>query len=766
MKPTRPLRSPIPAWGLLGVLALALAATFLLIPDRYQILERLERDGLYERALRTLSELSPQDRAARAEAFDLLEIRLRRSLIAQTQPAQEEMLPSFDRADELCALHQFRGDFFREYVQWVKWAAPRARLDERVALRLEQLTPDQQEAVSRLICEAALAADDPGRAASWFDRFWRQHPRRAGVAEEGVRLWRLAAQPERALESLDQSLGLTHSAIVWAQQHPGLARLRLDLLRELGRAEDAYQTCRALFEASPAPEPSLFTLLVETARGADRVAEILPPVEAHARAQHADLNAWRLLEEVALAADRPDLGMAACRRLVELDSTQPAFRFRLAQLLEWNGQPGEAFDHYLAAFELGETDSIARLVALSAGLRREGELAAVLTRHDAPVEAAGFGRWLARLEFNSGEFEVAAERFSRLVEREPQNLDLLREYLQVLSDLFEYERMLALSTRQLASRPNDPTLWRAKAEALNYLRQYPEALAAYGRLVELAPNDEVLNSYLALAEALGQLDLVLHQLHRRLETDQATPRDYLRAASTHYQLNQPRARSEVMRKALAVFPEDPVIRQNCAYALADADDPAAAARVLQSHPALRTDPALIEFNVSLLSRLQDVAGLEQFLGSGLDSNALNQPAILEVRASLAESRNRLDEALALYTQLAARYPQDPRLSLNRARLLSRSGRSKEAIEILDVFLLKPTPEILGLAAQVFAEGRDYRRAEHYQRLYLATSPLRQPQAWGFLGDILLSRGEKNQARAAYEKGIAAYRRQLGPRKQP
>ncbi|NDA67373.1 MAG: hypothetical protein EBY09_12145, partial [Verrucomicrobia bacterium] len=58
--------------------------------------------------------------------------------------------------------------------------------------------------------------------------------------------------------------------------------------------------------------------------------------------------------------------------------------------------------------------------------------------------------------------------------------------------------------------------------------------------------------------------------------------------------------------------------------------------------------------------------------------------------------------------------------------------------------------------------RDFNRAAIHQRAFVASQPQNAGRAWGFLGDILLARGDKQGARVAYQRAIQEMLRSLAP----
>jgi tetratricopeptide (TPR) repeat protein len=190
-----------------------------------------------------------------------------------------------------------------------------------------------------------------------------------------------------------------------------------------------------------------------------------------------------------------------------------------------------------------------------------------------------------------------------------------------------------------------------------------------------------------------------------------------------------------------------------AYALAAENQLPDAVKVLAEHPDLRKSPEVIQFYLMLLVQGQQIKEAKAFLGSGIAPELLETPALLGLRAQVAEADDRLDEASGIFARLHQAEPKNTEYGLNHARLLAARGKTAEAKQVLALYEDDPNPEILKLFAMVYNAAGDYPTAEKYQRRYLATRPKEMPQSWGFLGDILLSRGDKLNARRAYQRGL-------------
>jgi predicted negative regulator of RcsB-dependent stress response len=116
--------------------------------------------------------------------------------------------------------------------------------------------------------------------------------------------------------------------------------------------------------------------------------------------------------------------------------------------------------------------------------------------------------------------------------------------------------------------------------------------------------------------------------------------------------------------------------------------------------------------------------------------------------------------MGLYEQLHRQNPEQVSHGLAYARLLVRAERGREAVAVLQRYLANADAATHELAAQVLAGARDFKRAAVHQRAYVAGKPQDPSRAWGFLGDILLARGDKQGARVAYQRAIQEMLRTL------
>jgi tetratricopeptide (TPR) repeat protein len=344
---------------------------------------------------------------------------------------------------------------------------------------------------------------------------------------------------------------------------------------------------------------------------------------------------------------------------------------------------------------------------------------------------------------------------------------VLREFGFLQADLYDYG--LALSTLQQAAKrlPADGELKKAIAECLFRLHRYEESLAAYEEVVAAGADADTYDSYTTLAESLGKPDKVIAGLQGKLaSTNLVAGMDYMRLAHLHARQGQTNQMRQAMQVGLSRFPEDPGLRLQLANALSDQRQWLEAARTLAPHPDLRTDPEIGGMYLSLLVQAQDFRSAAAYLASKPSPAVTNSVGYLEAAAQVHESEKAFETTLSIYARLRAERPDELRHTLNYGRMLAVLNRQKEAEAILHSLLGHTEPEVLKLAAEVYTAARKYRLAEQYQKRYLATNPPELHKEYGFLGDIRLSRGDKVNARRAYQRGLDHLYAKLAAEKGP
>jgi predicted Zn-dependent protease len=739
-------QKPISGWLIALLLLIAGAAAWFLIPTRSDLLERQIRDQSPDRALKTLSQLSEKDRSKRPDFYALMELQLRRQTVGKTNAV--ELMALLKKAAAEYARFGYPQTFLTELLALVDLQEFPAAAEQALGQQLSGMPVIGRRLIYEKLSQKALSQAKPQEAAALYDRFYAAIPPQEPATVEMVRLWRLAGTATNALAAIEVFATRSNENI--QKLSPKLARTRIDLLRETSRADLAFEAVRDLRAVQDSPE--LYALFVTTARESNRAAEILPEMRKRAAATK-KAEDWSSVAELAMAVNRIDWAIEASEEVAKLDPNDPAVRFKLGQFYEWSGKPSEGFDEYLKALKLGDHRALGRLLALNPGLYRDTELLEALKQVESKLIDNPYVLDLARLEARLGQFESAVRRYKALIKKTGLTEELTEEYGRLLLDLFEYPAAKALFAEALQNLPQNKIVRRGLAEALFRVGDFKSSLDQYEVLVDQQADAASVENYITLAETLGRMHNVIAGLRRQIQTADATSREYQRLAYFEHLQGRDQAMREVLVQGANRFPEDETLVMKAAYALGDAKHYVEAAELMKNHRELRKNPEIVRYYVGLLVQSQKYKEAQAFLENSVEKSLLERPGLAEVLAQIAEANSKPRDALEIFGRLRKLDPSNVRYTMNYARLLSTQGRMKEAEVVIRPHLTHPTAEILKLAAQVYAEMGQYKTAEEYQRQYLATAPVERGEAWGFLGDVLLSRGDKVNAHRAYEQGL-------------
>ncbi len=754
-KKTHTVFSPV---LIIGGVVLVVSLGLLFAPSETRLLERQLVDKTWGKALGTLKSLSAKDRAKDARRFALLEIQLERRLLAPDDPIALRNLLA--RACELAAPFKFEAEFMQEIAGMLDQVQDAEAAYTLLRPILPQVPPEVRTPLYETLAKKALAAAKPVLAMQIYAQHWQANLTDATTLRL-ITLTRQAGQPALGLRAVDEFARRTGRPL--ARVSPRLAWERITLLRETGQPGLAYEAIRELMAVvEPADRERLFSLLMTTARESDRIRELLPEIHQRALAQPENLPLWRMLAELALAGGDQKTGVAALRQIVALEPNAAANHLRLAQLYEWNAQPNDAFDHYRIALRLKEPAAIDRLIALAPGLYRDGDLAQALNDAGNLLDYRKHAPLLARLEASIGNFEQAEAHYERLIQNPKASLEVLKEFARLELDLARFDRALPVLLRIEKQQPEDTATLGAMAECYFRLGEYSKSLEAYRRLVQRAPDKANVEGLLILAESLGKVDAAAEGLEFWLErAPEPTSRDFQRLAYLQSVAGRPEKFRAALQRGLARFPDDPSMRKQLVYALSDSGQFGEAADALRPHPELRTDEELMKFYLGLLLQAKRLTEAEQFVTTELTPERVEKLGLVASVASVYEANGNWQAAMGLYEKLHRADPANTSHGLAYARLLIRANRQRDALAVLQRYLDQATPTTHELAAQLLAATRDFKRAAVHQRAFVAAQPEDAGRAWGFLGDILLARGDKLGARVAYQRAIQEMLKTIG-----
>ena len=757
----RPVKPSVAVFSPKLLIAVPILCAFLalwLIPTERNLLERQLMDKAWGKALITLRGLPAKTRAKEARRYALLEIQLERRLLAPDDPGA--LSKQLARACELATPFKFEPAFMEEISALLMQVRDPEAAYALLQPSLPRIPANARAPLYEALVKKALAAAKPVLAMQIYGAHWQANPNDATTLAL-VSLTRQAGQPALGLRAVEEFARRAGRPLV--RISPRLAWERITLLRETGQPAAAYEAIRELMAVvEPAERDRLFGLLMTTARESNRLRELLPEIQRRAAADPENVQLWRTLVELALAGGDQKAAMEALRRIVALEPNDSAHHLRLAQLYEWNTAPNDAFDHYLIALRLKEPAAIERLMALAPGLYRDADLAKSLAEAGNLLDRRKHAPFLARLEANIGNFEQAESYYIALTREANASVNLVKEYARLLLDLAHYDRALPVLQRILKQQPDDASALGALAECYFRLGDYPKALTAYQRLVQRAPDKTTVEGLLTLAESMGKLDLAADALDEWLrKSPQPAAKDFQRLAYFQGVAGRPEKVRDALASGMEKFPQDETLRRQLVYALSDNGQFSEAAEVLRPHPELKRDEELTKLYLSLLLQAKRLTDAEAFVTRELTPELVEKLGLIAAVASVYDANGNWQAAMALYEKLHLQDPANTSHGIAYARLLVRANRNRDALAVLQRYLDAATPSTHELAAQVLAATRDFKLAAAHQRAFVASQPENAGRAWGFLGDILLARGDKQGARVAYQRAIQEMLRTLG-----
>jgi tetratricopeptide (TPR) repeat protein len=182
------------------------------------------------------------------------------------------------------------------------------------------------------------------------------------------------------------------------------------------------------------------------------------------------------------------------------------YRLVLARALAREGRPGDALEHYVAAFDVDTTLALREEAANAAVAAGNLEMASGLLERILEREAAresallSYGRVRARLGDNAG----AVQAFERLMALDPDDARFA-EARGVLFEVNDTELTLPLLARLVAYRPADDALRLRYAQDLERTQRLALAEAQYDTLIVRAPSAPLLLTRARLRSAQNNL---------------------------------------------------------------------------------------------------------------------------------------------------------------------------------------------------------------------------------------------------------------------
>lgn len=731
----------LPWWQLTLLIAGCAFGVWWLMPNDSQLIENLVRDHAYVEATQRLSELSPQDRARKPVYYRTLDIRLAR-LGLPTDATPEQLAAFWAMGTKAWAETNFPVPLFAELIRAIpRLHDPAAAWNQTMSVS-EKIPPIQKKRLAEALSRAAVAANQPRMSAELYQIAHPAAERSISQNLELSRLWQSAGEPQFALDALGRA------------NSPQTTKRRISLLRALNRNGEAFALIRTLIPPGPTMvlTPDTIDQLVATALAAGIPAEVLPYYQKFAADHPDDLAVQKRWRDLLVSAGKNAEALPAAHQVVRLSNNDPSEIRTLAQLAEYSGKPGEAFDAWLKLVHLnGDLYALDRLVQLNPGLYRDRDLALAL-EVVVPVEGhPDYTLMSARMERELGRYTQARRYFEAYLELKPNDETVTLELAVLHYELFEYVAAEKWYRHACALAPGQVEPQLAVANAVMMQNRPEDAFRLYREIVQNTSNEDAIEHYIRIAESLGRYDEVAEGLKRRLASNPtAEAQDYRRLAYTYARINETDTRIEVLKQGLKHYPDDSGMRVELAQVQTDQKNYRAAEETLRLHPSLHDDLTATLLYLDLLNLNDDQSTERTFLAQPFPDTFENNEEFLIRIARAHMNLGDPDQAESIYRKLHELRPENSEYTLHLSRSALARGRFDEASALLQPLLSKPTPDILQLASEIAVATGNLPLAEKCQLSLIAAKEHPTAYDWGSLAEIRLQRKDPAGARRAYE----------------
>lgn len=617
----------------------------------------------------------------------------------------------------------------------------------RETILTDALTPEREALLERL-----LGDGKPASAAGLLAARLAREGASASVSQR-LRLadyYRQCGESAKALAALDPIPENARSVEVRA--------LRIALMKESGDAKAALAALvKELSGAETLTAANLGDLHdCALAAGDPTGADAL--FVKHLRAHPGDAAARRLRSDLLANAGRAG---DAAHELRAATGPKPSDRKdleRLAQLYGWANDVTGLEDVLLRLAVIGDRAAVAKLASV-AGVPEDGTLPVALAA--AVLSPGREAEILPAAEFLSaiGEYALAVKLYAKHLENHPDDADALSANALILFETGDPEGALASLKRAVALRPDDVPLRRRYAENLMALDRGDDALAQYGIVAAKEPDAENLSVVRRLAQSLGRNEVAADAAETRLaEKFRPEAEDYVIAQNLAKGAGRSSRATEILKAAVAKFPENKTLRLYLATRLSDETNHLRALEVMRLHSGRNSDPEAAALWLDLMLLTDSRADEKAYFADGVPTIAMSSPALRMRAGRVLASLGRYPEALEIQKSLTDEQPSNRDALVDYLMTLSLSGERKEALRLLSERLDDDSPESLKLAASVYSDNADFRRAELKARALLATPGQSTSDNWSMLGDFRVSRGDMRGAKQAYAR---AYRELQG-----
>ena len=691
------------------VLAMLLAAcvglSYVMVPRRGELIERLFKDRQFERVAKVLQDevhgmQASELRGLRAMGGDEIE-----SISRILYLTPREQLRTVFQSSRPPAYNAYIHHIVLAAVRFVDVVPPQEAL-EMIDPKISRVPTGMRADIYRLIAHNFHALGKPGLAANALRLAIDTSPDWS-LALEMAQSYRWSGQPGMAASQLRIWL-VSHESSLKPDELVEARKLNYSLAMEAGDPSGAYDACVTELRTVPADQLAPDDLMMRTLDAAlqsSRTKDFIPWIRRQVNAMP---QAGRTVKALrAENAAHPEALKAYREWLV-----------RYSQWSDWNAAFDDAFDAHLRLAAMGDLMSLDRCVALYDYLGRTEEcldlllvLGDIKERPQLPLLCA---RQLAELDQDA----EAKVRFEAWLKIHPEDRDAHFDYCCLIDDLGDEDASMKAFEEMLKHHPKDVPAMKKLAEALIRAADYKGALDLYAKLPDSSHDHDTLENYAMIAESTDdhEAEFAALTLTARLSKEPSVEL-YLDIAEAGSYLDDPQRGIDALNTGLERLPESAQLRIALANSYLHTDRPAEALAALM-HPRLKNNFEALQVLLNIADDATDPAKILAFIGDDV-----------EKRFRLSD-HNRLRLAV-----------------LNQA-----AGRTKDADRLL-ASVKEASATYHMLAETRFALG-DFANAARLMDSHLKTHPSASSAEWLFMGDIYEHMGRFDEAKKAYDFSVA------------
>ncbi|MGB0579788.1 MAG: tetratricopeptide repeat protein [Limisphaerales bacterium] len=571
---------PISPWLLAGLVVAILFIALFLIPTQKRNIEQNKIDQEWGKAYAGLQDLSPEERAERAEYYDFLEVYLRRRLLDPADAEGHETV--LKDAVKVGEKHGFTKALQIEIEQLILRSPGTLETYRILEPHLVNLPDDTRDTLMIRFADRALADERADVALEIYTPYWEANQGDINVLSKYMDIAGSHAGRQdlavRALEVYEARL-----AEPLHVHNRELALRRVKLLEQSNQPAAAARQMELIYDA--ADEETKRELHPDYKRLLGYVNQehkLLPIMIQKAEQNPNNPVIWRELAEMAKRLSDQQLELKARTRVVMLAPRDGLSALRLGDLLQWNNRPNIAFEAYVLALDRGVDQALEPVVKLNkGGLFRNVELFQAMERMGERLNLRVYGTNMAQLAANLSDFRKAQFYYDKVLEYRGEDPAILAEYGLMMLDIGRHEEAISIYSRAAASGGDNFKVMVSIAEAQFRAGQFEAALKTYRELLRMKPHRRQLENYLRLAESMGRIEEAAGVLWTFMQNSgEAERKDYEKLAYYNGVLGRKEALETTLREAFQKFPEDPLLRKQLLYAYSDNKRNAQAAALL------------------------------------------------------------------------------------------------------------------------------------------------------------------------------------------